>query len=223
MKALITINEVKEILNRQEKAMYIDSATVITPAAKDFANEHGICMIQRETQVPQCLEYQNKPQDDMFAATNTLIGRTVAEVIKQLGTIPQLTTTRKRADPSGFRLVSGDGVQFEGFNTGSSTDKVQTAEVLNIKESPQILTGFMIINDTSFTQKLSYDEVNYVIAGAIECISNGSKYSAKAGDIFYSPAGTTLTLASNQRAKILYVTFPAINIMYSIMNKASYL
>ena len=224
MKKLITSADVRSLLSTGQKTIQVEPGTIITPSARDMASELGVsfqtgppndtdmaaAMAQTEAkeQIPSAGNSQAAKPD---VISPELIAKIVKEVV---ATMPGIGQTRepemvKEEDPSGVRLVKGNTVKCDPFNTGNPRDKVGIKEILTIKESPNMCTGFMTVEDSAFSWDLTYDEMDYVIDGTLDIIVNGKTYRGTAGDVFYIPRNTTVTFSSPDNAKFFFVTYPA--------------
>jgi len=219
VKTLISVNEIKSLASTGQKTVYLEPGTIITPAAKDAANEWGI--VFKSGPAPQeekeaCCEPAGKAEEREGSAepvistvSPELISKIVMEVMANL---PQFNNgeIKKEVDPeSGFSLVKGNTVTCESFNTGNPQDKVGIREILTRKESPNMATGFMTMEKSSFEWHLMYEEIDYVIEGTLEFIVNGRKYTGTAGDVFYIPRDTKVTFSTPDKCKFFFVTYPA--------------
>lgn len=140
--------------------------------------------------------------------TEDLIHTIVKEILKNIQ--PNDTTDLiKECDPSGIRLVRGKSVVCEKFNTGNTSDKVGIKEILNIKECPNMATGFMTIDHSKFDFTLRYDELDYIVDGTMDITVNGKTYTGKQGDVFYIPKDTTVIFGSQDSCKFFFSTYPA--------------
>ncbi|MCG8483152.1 MAG: cupin domain-containing protein [Clostridia bacterium] len=142
--------------------------------------------------------------------TKEMISKIVKEVLTNIDdSNSSEPVLKKECDPSGLRLVRGNSVQLEAFPTGKEGDKVAYKEILNIKESPNMATGFLDIEESSFDWFLGYDELDYIIEGTLEITINGKKYSGKAGDVIFIPMNSAVTFSSPDHCKIFFATYPA--------------
>lgn len=219
MKKLITINDVKQKYNSKCSVLYIDSNTLVTPAAKDLASELGIeIKLGSEKDLACCdvkeidtnMEQLVKDKLEGINITEDLISHIVQEVIKSIQSpgivVPQI---KKECDPSGIRLVRGESVVCDRFDTGNPKDKVGIKEILNIKECPNMATGFMEMEKSSFDWTLGYDELDYIVEGTLDITVNGKTYRGHAGDVFFIPMNTSITFSSPDYCKFFFSTYPA--------------
>lgn len=215
MKKLVTVADIKNF--GQNKTMYVEPGTIITPAAKDYAAEIGVAikMASPEECVSQASEPSLKAAEECEAAgkidgiSPDLIAKIVREVLSSIPGLPKAPGMVKEGDPSGVRLVRGNTVHCEPFNTGNPRDRVGLTEILNIKESPNMATGFMTMEDSAFSWHLMYDEIDYVVEGTLEIIVDGKTFSGQAGDVIFIPRDTTVTFSTPDKVRFFFVTYPA--------------
>jgi len=221
VKKLVTVNEIKSIANTGKKILYLEPGTIVTPAAKDAAAEWGISLregpapVENEDSCSQsdCQEDLlmgcEKPMDEKVVSCvdPSMISRIVLEVVAGLSHTKG--EMKKEEDPSGLRLIRGKSVECETFNTGNPQDKVGLTEILTRKESPDMATGFMTIEESSFYWELKYAEIDYIIEGTLDFIVDGRRYRGRAGDVFYIPKDSKVTFSTPDYAKFFFVTYPA--------------
>lgn len=225
MKKLITTEEVRQC-KKDCNVIYIDSNTLITAGAKDLASERGIeiryCKTKEKTEEKAEAKTENqnlistnverlvKEKLQGITVSDDVVGQIVKEVMKALAAAntapPQIV---KECDPSGIRLVRGGSVVMERFDTGVATDKVGIREVLTIKECPNLATGFMELEKSSFDWTLGYDELDYIVEGNMDITVNGTTYHGHAGDVFFIPMNTSITFGSPDYCKFFFTAYPA--------------
>lgn len=224
MKKLITVNDIKQKHNERCSVIEVDGNTLITPAAVDMAMEMNINFVSskdekscndsnepiRKEAKGEAMEniVKDKMNTEGLNCTEELIQKIVQEVLKSIQ--PQnADAVRKECDPSGIRLVHGESVICERFDTGRASDKVGIKEILNIKECPNMATGFMTIDHSEFDWTLRYDELDYIVEGSMDITINGKTYTGKQGDVFYIPKDTSITFGSRDSCKFFFSTYPA--------------
>lgn len=229
MKKLITAEEVRQC-KKNSNVIYIDSNTLITPGAKDIASELGVeiryCKAKEKAEDKAAAKGNAKKEDKDISSKNIerlvkeklqgtavsddLVSQIVREVMKAVTAAnaapPQIV---KEYDPSGIRLVRGGSVAMERFETGAATDKIGIREVLNIKECPNLATGFMEFDHSSLDWTLGYDELDYIVEGNMDITVNGKTYHGHAGDIFFIPMNTSITFGTPDYCKFFFTAYPA--------------
>lgn len=216
MKKLVTAADIKNC--GQNKTLYLEPGTIVTPSARDLAAEMGValkkgappeCAVQAEASVAEAVEERCETVTKMNEISPDLIAKIVKEVLASIPGLPQAPGMAKEGDPSGVRLVRGQTVHCEPFNTGNPRDKVGLTEILNSKESPNLATGFMTMDNSAFDWRLMYDEIDYVVEGTLEIIVNGKKFSGQPGDVIFIPRDTTVTFSTPDKVRFFFVTYPA--------------
>ena len=95
------------------------------------------------------------------------------------------------------------------LDTGNPADKVYTHDLFTLAESPRLGCGIMEMTDSTFSWHLSYDEIDYVVSGTLDIISNGVKTTAKEGEIILIPKNSDIQFSVRGFARFLYFTYPA--------------
>ena len=205
LKTLITVSEIKQFIDGGKKTIYVDANTIITPAAMDVANESGIKIVAGAS--PEKI-FENHPMKQGSGATvdPALIAEIIGEVMKSLGQSSKSSQLVKEADPSGMKLVKGNSVVLENFDTGDPSHNVKFKEILNSKE---LSISFMSMEDkTTFDWVPTANEIKYIIEGTLECTINGKKYTGTAGDVLFIPVGAKGTFSTPDKTKFLFITYP---------------
>lgn len=95
------------------------------------------------------------------------------------------------------------------LDTGNPSHKVYTRDVFDLSESPRLGCGIMEMTDTTFDWTLQYDEIDYVIEGALSINCNGTTTTANAGEVILIPKDSSIQFSVNGFSRFLYVTYPA--------------
>lgn len=212
MKKLICVKDVEELDKQGQKVFYIDQNTIITPSAKDAA---ASCGMEFSFDKPCCEEVNPKP---IKTDKGEIDSNMIYEVLKALAdkgllkgmfdnNIPQQPYLAER-DAGGLKLVRGNSVQFDYFDTGNPNNKVYYQELIS-KDDSSMSAGFLTIEKSSFEWELCYEEIDYVIEGTLTITINGKTFTANAGDVLYVPSGSKVVWGSPDKAKIFYTTYPA--------------
>lgn len=152
-----------------------------------------------EKRVNDCIAEMNISED--------LISQIVKEVMESLLTEDQ--QQKKPSEPDRVKLIRGDRVVYETFDTGNPADQVTFKEILTIEECPNMATGFLKIEKSSFDWYLGYDELDYIIEGTLEITYNHKTYSGHAGDVLFIPKETHVTFSSPDHCKFFFAAYPA--------------
>jgi ethanolamine utilization protein EutQ len=115
----------------------------------------------------------------------------------------------RQVDPSGVIGVDARKVELEDFPFPIESKRVKLKDLFSLEESPRIGAGIMELENTTLDWTLTYDEMDYVISGALEIIIDGRKVRAEAGEVIYIPKNTSITFSAPEYAKFFYVVYPA--------------
>lgn len=203
MKTLIAVSDIKELAGTGKKALYVEPGTIITPAARDVANELGISIhFGQEPKQESCSSRGRGPQEVTREPTpETICPELVAKIVREvIASLPQYRPTGivKEEDPSGLKLVRGSSVRRE-----------PVTEIFTAEESPSLCAGFMTLDKTSTRRNLTHEEIDYIVEGTLDITINGKTYRGKPGDVIYIPGDSSITFSSCEEVKLFFVTHPA--------------
>lgn len=217
MKKLICVDDVKKCIKEGQKSIPVDSNTIITPSAKDFAAEKGVAFTESTCDCGQtgttCSDIsegikQTVAQLKENDFDRNLIERIVRQVLAERGgfVAPPFESER---DASGLKLIRGKTVKCEKFDKGNPDSNVALMDIVTTRESPNMGAGFMTIKESDFDWTLHYDEMEYITDGELTVTVGGKTYQGKAGDVFYIPKNTKIRWSTPSNARFFYVTYPA--------------
>lgn len=106
----------------------------------------------------------------------------------------------------GVRKFSTANVTCEPFQ---GQEKVRVKDLTTLQQSPNMAAGVMEVGQTTFPWTLSYDEFDVILEGTLEIIVNGQTISGHPGDVLYIPRGSSIAFQSPNKARFIYVTYPA--------------
>lgn len=214
MKKLICTKDVEKFTTKEEKIFYIDGGEIITPAARDYAKNNKIVFkiqtneykIENLTDKKD-LNMENFDCDMLLNLFNKMMDKgLLQEMIKCLkqDNLP----FEVESDSSGLKVVRGNTVKMDVFDTGNPDAKVYFQELVN-KDESKMSAGFLVIDNSKFDWELTYEEIDYVIEGTLAIKINGKTYVAYPGDVLFVPSGSKVVWSSPDKAKIFYATYPA--------------
>lgn len=201
-KTLITAAAIKKHFETNEKIIYVEPKSIITPAARDASSELGVEIVIGAKPAVAAAEtkynYQIKSAFDP-----ALIAGIVKAVIAQLHVQPPLSLN-KEIDPSGLCVVRGSSIILEDCPATDPKGGIKKKKIFGGKEN-SMSAGFVEINASSFSQEPKRDVICYVLQGALNCEINSNKYKGKEGDTFFIPAKRQVTYSSEEKAKLFFV------------------
>lgn len=211
MKKLICAKDVEAVEKMGQKVLYIDSKTIITPAAKDAAKVFGIeFSTEKKCSESELSNLANPSSGEIDSQMIYTVLKALADKGMLKGLLENLPAVPYMAerDGGGLKLVRGNSVKFDVFDTGNPGNKVFYQELIS-KDESSMSAGFLTIEKSSFEWELTYEEIDYVIEGTVTVSINGKTYTAYPGDVLYVPSGSKVVWGSPDKAKIFYTTYPA--------------
>lgn len=216
MKRLIVAKDIEELIKKGETKFYIDKDVIITPSAKDLAKNNGI---EFTTEVPKC---ETKSLELPKACTSGMDSEMMLTFFKAMmdkGLLQEmLDCLNKPSKPSkpysfegdkdGLKVVRGNTVKMDVFDTGNPDVKAYYQELVS-KEESKMSAGFLTIENSRFEWELTYEEIDYVIEGTLTVEINGKTYTAYPGDVLFVPSGSKVVWGSPNKARVFYTTYPA--------------
>ena len=226
MKKVLTERDIIDQYRRGNRQIANGADTILTPSAKEAVRKFGMKILDGDC----CREEKPcNPKDDGSAAdlaqikelllkeakrenqslTEQNVDLIVQEIAKRIDQSKAPADFEKEADKSGIRLVRGNTVVCETFDTGNPKDRVGIKEILTMKESPHMATGFMTFEKSAFDWTLGYDELDYIVEGNLDIVVDGKTYHGHKGDVFFIPMGTSITFSVPDQCKFFFATYPA--------------
>ena len=95
------------------------------------------------------------------------------------------------------------------LDTGRSEDRVWTRDLFSLEEAPRLGGGLMVMEQTTFPWKLTYDEMDYVIEGRLDILVGGETVSAGPGEVLHIPRGSEIQFSARGKVRFLYFVYPA--------------
>lgn len=95
------------------------------------------------------------------------------------------------------------------LDTGDPVHRVYTHDLFSLQESPRLGCGVMEMEKTTFPWTLQYDEIDYVISGNLSICCGNTTVTAGPGELILIPKGSSIQFSVPDRARFLYVTYPA--------------
>ena len=184
MKTLVTAATVEDFIkSKQGKAFSIPENSIITPSARDMANEQGISFV-----------IGIEPPQETPGCPTELIAKIVGEVMLSLGlTSPQLN--HQEVDVSGVTVVRGNRVRLANMETQSASNRIKYAELI---KTEAMTAGLMTIEEDSLTRTAQGNETIHILEGALDIAIDNRRYQGNPGDLFYIPKKATVVLSSKK-------------------------
>ena len=141
---------------------------------------------------------------------NDLTRESVEKMVREV--IMAQLSNHQIVDESGIIKIGLPQIEVtekDRLDTGNPTDIVYCHDLFSLDESPRLGCGLMQMEKTTFSWHLDYDEIDYVIDGALEIIANGKVNRVEKGEIILIPKGSDIQFSVKETARFMYVTYPA--------------
>jgi ethanolamine utilization protein EutQ len=215
MKKLICAKEIEAAGKQGQKIFYIDCDTIVTPAAKDSARALGI---EFSTDAPVCevkSSSEVKVTEPAKACEGGIDSDMIYKVLKTMmdkgllnGMFDSLSNKPyiAESDCGGLKIVRGNSVRMDVFDTGNPADKVVYQEIINANDGCSMNAGFIIIEGCTFDWETTCQELYYVVEGTLTVATNGKTFTAYPGDSVFFPKGAKVAFGSPNKMKAFYAT-----------------
>ncbi|NFO02599.1 DUF861 domain-containing protein [Clostridium botulinum] len=214
MKKLICIKDIEALIKQGETKFYVDDNVIITPSAKDLAKANGIVF---STKVPKCeVQHSEIPKVCADGMDSEMLLSFFKSMMEK-GLLQEMLNCLKKdkdmpyvseCDSGGLKVVRGNTVKMDVFDTGNPNAKAYYQELVSKNES-KMSAGFLVIENSKFDWELTYEEIDYVIEGTLTIEINGKTFTAYPGDVLFVPSGSKVVWGSPDKARVFYSTYPA--------------
>ena len=201
MRPLVTAVDISQAVKRDEKTLTVTGDTIITPAARDAARDHGISIIVAGSSGGADAPRQSGAS--IPGIDHEALVRLVQNVIASMGIGPKDEQVVKQVDPSGLCVVSGKSIGLNSARAGTAR------ELFSAQECGTMKAGFLCLDSQPFVRETACEFIGYVVDGTVKCTVNHRESTARTGDVMYLPASAHITLLSAAKAKVFFVTCPA--------------
>jgi len=195
MAKLISAAELRELAG-DSKQVAVPAGAILTPSAYDLAKEMNLAIIRQSTESAQPAGRQEAKPDPCASEVQEIVRRVLDKMTKPACANPRLTHVRAA------------GIVLDPFDQAPPGQKIKLKDVITSREA-NLGAGFMEFDRSEFPWHLTYDEVDYVVAGTFTLQSGGTTYTCQAGDVLYIPKDTKVVFGSPEQARVFYVTYPA--------------
>ena len=129
------------------------------------------------------------------------------EELKEL--LREILTEQETCPVKKINVSAVSVTQDDRLDTGDPTHRVYTHDLFSLQESPRLGCGIMEMEKTTFPWTLQYDEIDYVIEGTLTVVYDDRAVTAGPGELILIPKGSSIRFSVPEKARFLYVTYPA--------------
>ena len=173
MKRLICANDMETFVSSGEKTFFIEDDVILTPSAKDIEKNNGIEFTTKKINQREIENLDGEKVLDIFKA---MINEGLLQEMLKTLTNANASKFNAECDKSGLKVVRGNSVKMDVFDTGNPDANVHFQELVN-KDDSKMSAGLLTIEDSKFEWELTYEEIDYVIEGTLTVEINGKTYT----------------------------------------------
>lgn len=215
MKKLICAKDIEAAEKQGQKVFYIESDTIITPSAKDTARACGIefsmdtpvCEVKACEPAKACAPVAGSEggidSDMIYKVFKAMMDKGLLNGVLDSSSNKPYVAER---DCGGLKVVRGNSVNLDVFDTGNPNDKVFYQEIINADDGCSMNAGFITIEGCTFNWETTCEELYYVVDGTLIVTVDGKVYTAHPGDSVFFPKGAKLAFGSPDKMKAFYAT-----------------
>jgi ethanolamine utilization protein EutQ len=195
MKKLICAADIEALHKEGEKCLLVTKQTIITPSAKDLAEEYQIVFqMQAETEgIIDLAPYESISKEGLVS----LLRQLVAEAgINQLSNLP----FAYEKHTSGLKIVKGTTVKLNPVQPDNP--RIRYQELITPTES-RFSGGILEIEESSYYDDTGLESLSYVIGGELQLTIAGTTYTANQGDTIFIPENQAVSWSTPNKVTIL--------------------
>jgi ethanolamine utilization protein EutQ len=216
---------------QSDKNIILEADSVLTPSAKDLAQELGITITKGRQEivsrkvVGQAAENpkaRREAQSVKGEEQNSEIEHRASNLEPRQQTDPLIQNEELKkvvqkilgevlkpaCENPAATHVKGESVVIRPFPEAPPGQKVGLVDVIDARVG-NLASGFMTFEQARLPWFLNYDEMDYVIEGEFVLEVEGKVFRAQAGDVVYIPKGSNVVFSSPTFCKVFYTTYPA--------------
>ncbi|MBO0446923.1 hypothetical protein JZO78_11250 [Enterococcus ureilyticus] len=194
MKKLICAKDIEKLHSKKEQVIFIDKETIITPSAKDLAEDYQMSFKMGVSENKNLLANTQKVSKEYLV---TLLKK----LLKEAG-ITDFTESpfEYQEHSGGLKIIRGSTVKLSPLNNENNGLRYQ--EILTSEENNFEL-GILEIENSQFYQEDRLESVNYVVNGELHVTIDGITYDAYQGDIVFAPKHSAICWSTTSKVTIL--------------------
>lgn len=189
MKQLVSIATIEKVIEANQTECRVDKNAIITAAAVDLAEEHGINII-KEDHAAESID-----QTQLLDSLKALMGNRdfIQSMIKSLE-----EPYRYELDSSGAKLIYGDSMQL--FSQGSWKKQTLFSNIFS-----GLTFDFLETAKKTYQHHFEVEEFILLLEGKATFTMNGKKVIAKKGDCLHFPKNTSMEISFDEVCKLLTI------------------
>lgn len=195
MKKLICSKDVEEAKQNNLSTIYIEDKTIITPAARDMAENLEISFVKQEKK-----EENNVDNNKLFKLFSLLSEKGMIEEFLKYLRKPY----DEKVSKTGLRIIDGNSIKLENLIVNEKKTNVNQLELFSFKKS-DVSVGIIEILKGEHTYQTKEIEIYYIASGELEIMIGNERFIAHQNDIVFIPKDQNIRCNAINTAKMLYI------------------
>ncbi|MCG8531761.1 MAG: cupin domain-containing protein [Desulfovibrionales bacterium] len=221
MKRIVCAEDVEKLVCDNQTTLYIDTNTLLTPAAQDAAALAGVAIVCGEE--PACAPESACEEQTLCSGQSVAEGQEITSdiiyaALKALhakGLLDEFLRDLKQKftaiECGGGKVVRGKSVTLDPVQTcrnqAITGGQVASQEVTGGKDG-KLASGFFKVTQTRFEQTFACETCCHLLEGSLTVIINGEYISVHEGDVMHIPAGADVVWETFETARLFYTRLP---------------
>ncbi|EOL43423.1 hypothetical protein [Enterococcus caccae] len=194
MKKLICAKDIETLHSNGDQVILIDKQTIITPSAKDLADEYQ-------------MTFKNKVSENLKSldGTQEITKEDLVNMLKKLLNEAGITGFEDspfeyQKHKNGLKIIRGSTVKLSPIS--ATNENVCYQEILTSEES-NLHLGILEINNSHFCEEDTLESINHVISGELSLTIDKTTFKASKGDIIFVPRHSAIHWSTPNKVTIL--------------------
>ncbi|ALS38396.1 ethanolamine utilization protein EutQ [Enterococcus rotai] len=194
MKKLICAEDVETLKSKGDQVILIDNDTIITPSARDLADEYHMPFKKGLSEKFNDLsDTQNITKEYLVTLLKNLLSEAGMSGLAE-------APFEYQKHASGLKIIRGSTVKLSPLRAGN--EGVSYQEIL-LSEESHFQLGILEIDHSHFCEEDMPESVNYVVKGGLQVTIDDITFDASQGDIIFVPKASTIKWSTPSKATIL--------------------
>ena len=188
MKKLICVKEVEAYHKQGASVIAIDDQTIITPAARDLAEDYHLIVEQKSVTEFSLGNYENLSKDCLVAILRKILSEADAEPYEYV------------SHKSGVKIIRGETVI--PLPVENENQNVRYQEIACSKDST-LASGILEIENQHYCEDSLSESVNYILDGNFDVKIGNDCFTVHTGDTLVVPASVKTDWLVRNKVTIL--------------------
>ena len=194
MKKLICAKDIETLHNKGDQVILIDKQTIITPSAKDLAEEYHMLLKKSESEsVNTVFDSQEITKEYLVTLLKNLLNEAGITGFEE-------EPFECQTHSSGLKIIRGSTVKLSPLN---DTDEDVCYQEILTSQAGDFKLGILAINNSHLYEEDTLESVNYVVDGMLQVTIDETSFKAYKGDIIFVSQHSAINWSTPNNVTIL--------------------